>query len=86
MRQNSIIPRGRREWIQMVAVATLLLPVDTVQAQEGSEGNTTIFGGEEMTFFADHNFVTGGGAQSGVILTERATGISESLIFQAATN
>jgi hypothetical protein len=53
----------------------LLLLTSAVRAQEGSQGNTTIFGGAEMTFFGSHNFVTGGGgAQPGVILTERAAG------------
>jgi hypothetical protein len=43
-------------------------------AQEGSQGNTTIFANRQMTFFGNHNFVTGGsGAQPGVILTERTT-------------
>jgi len=53
----------------------LLLLGQFAQAQEGSQGNTTIFGGAQMTFFSNHNFVTGGGgAQPGVILTERAAG------------
>lgn len=59
----------------MAASAALLLFGQLAQAQEGSQGNTTIFGGAQMTFFSNHNFVTGGGgAQPGVILTERATG------------
>lgn len=62
-------------WISMAASAALLLFGQLAQAQEGSQGNTTIFGGAQMTFFSNHNFVTGGGgAQPGVILTERATG------------
>lgn len=45
----------------------------SVHAQEGTQGNTTIFGGAQMTFFANHNFVAGGnGALPGIILTERA--------------
>ena len=45
------------------------------RAQQGSQGNTTIFGGAQMTFFANHDFVSGGGgAQPGVILTDRASG------------
>ena len=62
-------------WRSMAVSAALLLVGHLAQAQEGSQGNTTIFGGAEMTFFSNHNFVTGGGgAQPGVILTERAAG------------
>ena len=59
----------------MAVSAAVLLLGHLARAQEGSQGNTTIFGGAQMTFFSNHNFVTGGGgAQPGVILTERATG------------
>ncbi|MGG7664456.1 T9SS type A sorting domain-containing protein [Dyadobacter sp. BHUBP1] len=62
-------------WRSMAVSAALLLVGHLSHAQEGSQGNTTIFGGAEMTFFSNHNFVTGGGgAQPGVILTERAAG------------
>jgi hypothetical protein len=62
-------------WRSAAVSAALLLLGHLAQAQEGSQGNTTIFGGAQMTFFSNHNFVTGGGgAQPGVILTERATG------------
>ncbi|WP_353718695.1 T9SS type A sorting domain-containing protein [Dyadobacter sp. 676] len=48
---------------------------DVALAQQGGQGNTTIFGGAQMTFFGNYNFNTGGGgAQPGVILTERASG------------
>lgn len=44
----------------------------TVQAQQASQGNTTIFGGSQMTFFGNHNFITGGqGTQPGIIGTVR---------------
>ncbi|GAB4016838.1 hypothetical protein [Spirosoma koreense] len=50
----------------------LLILALTAQAQEGSQGNTTIFNGAEMTFFGNHNFLTGGGgAQPGIIGTLR---------------
>ncbi|SEJ37820.1 Por secretion system C-terminal sorting domain-containing protein [Dyadobacter sp. SG02] len=66
---------SRKGWISRALLGTLLLPGVVAQAQEGSQGNTTIFGGAQMTFFSNHNFVTGGGgAQPGVILTERAAG------------
>lgn len=46
----------------------------TSMAQEGSLGNTTIFGGAQMTFFGNSDFMTPtGGTQPGVILTERET-------------
>lgn len=70
--------RPRRDVGQVIAVAMLLLLLALVfeaRAQEGSQGNTTIFGGAQMTFFASHDFATpAGGTQPGVILTERATG------------
>ena len=72
-------------WISMAVSATLLLLGNLAHAQEGSQGNTTIFGGAQMTFFADHNFATGGGgAQPGVILTERAAGSFGVLNFSGA--
>ncbi|MGN7890333.1 T9SS type A sorting domain-containing protein [Dyadobacter sp. 22481] len=74
MKHNNISSYGKG-WTSMVASITLLLFGHLTHAQEGSQGNTTIFGGGQMTFFSNHNFVTGGGgAQPGVILTERAVG------------
>jgi len=74
MKQQYTKPSGKG-WISMAVSAALLFVGHFGQAQEGSQGNTTIFGGAEMTFFSNHNFVTGGGgAQPGVILTERAAG------------
>ncbi|MGG7664458.1 T9SS type A sorting domain-containing protein [Dyadobacter sp. BHUBP1] len=74
MKQQYTNPPGSG-WRSMAVSAALLLVGHLGHAQEGSQGNTTIFGGAEMTFFSNHNFVTGGGgAQPGVILTERAAG------------
>ncbi|SDH37171.1 Por secretion system C-terminal sorting domain-containing protein [Dyadobacter soli] len=74
MKQN-YTTSSRKGWISQAALTALLLVGNLAQAQEGSQGNTTIFGGAQMTFFSNHNFVTGGGgAQPGVILTERAAG------------
>lgn len=69
-----------------ISMALAIIAVSlSAHAQEGSQGNTTIFGGAEMTFFADHNFVTGGGGpQPGVILTERAAGNFGILNFSGA--
>lgn len=64
-----------RELVKTPILLLFLALVHIAEAQEGSQGNTTIFGGAQMTFFADHNFATGGGGtQPGVILTERAAG------------
>ncbi|HWV32021.1 MAG TPA: T9SS type A sorting domain-containing protein [Dyadobacter sp.] len=74
MTQNHTIS-SRKGWISTAVSTALLLLGPLAQAQEGSQGNTTIFGGAQMTFFSNHNFITGGGgAQPGVILTERASG------------
>ncbi|WP_426293910.1 T9SS type A sorting domain-containing protein [Dyadobacter endophyticus] len=74
MKQNYTIS-SKKGWISMAVSSALLLVGHFAQAQEGSQGNTTIFGGAQMTFFSNHNFITGGGgAQPGVILTERAAG------------
>lgn len=74
MKENYTTSSGKG-WINLAASTALLLLGQLAQAQEGSQGNTTIFGGAQMTFFSNHNFVTGGsGAQPGVILTERASG------------
>lgn len=82
-------PQSRtRDWLQILSLKVLLLlfaMAIEVKAQEGSQGNTTIFGGAQMTFFGNHNFLTGGsGAQPGVILTERATANISYLNFSGA--
>ena len=59
--------------LKIFVLSALVALANGVRAQEGTQGNTTIFGGAQMTFFANHNFVTGGnGALPGIILTERA--------------
>ncbi|GLU53493.1 hypothetical protein Dfri01_29540 [Dyadobacter frigoris] len=43
-------------------------------AQQASQGNTTVFGGAEITVFGAHNFVTGGGGtQPGIVKTIRTS-------------
>jgi hypothetical protein len=70
-------------WLLILIVLPGL--INQVQAQEGSQGNTTIFGGAQMTFFGNHDFVTGGsGTQPGVILTDRAAGNFGILNFSGA--
>jgi hypothetical protein len=84
MKQPYINPPGK-DWIKAVMFIALLLLVHLARAQQGGQGNTTIFGGGQMTFFANYNFNTGGsGAQPGVILTERATGNFGILNFSGA--
>ncbi|WP_254411175.1 hypothetical protein [Dyadobacter diqingensis] len=79
MEKPYINPFRMQGWIKLMSSAALVAsivtaPFSNAQAQEGSQGNTTIFGSAEMTFFGNHDFVTGGaGTQPGVILTERAT-------------
>ncbi|WP_025763404.1 hypothetical protein [Dyadobacter tibetensis] len=66
---------GKREWVSLVMLTALMMLAYMARAQEGSQGNTTIFGGAQMTFFNNHDFVAPtGGTQPGVILTERAAG------------
>jgi hypothetical protein len=75
MKQHYATRSRRKDWIEICVLAILLGLTTGVFAQEGTQGNTTIFGGGQMTFFGNHNFLTGGsGAQPGIILTERATG------------
>lgn len=72
MKQTYKIKSRRKGWMGAGLLALAL--AGGAFAQEGSQGNTTIFGGAQMTFFGNHNFLTGGaGTQPGVILTERAT-------------
>jgi hypothetical protein len=74
-----------RDWVKTPTLFFLLGLAQVALAQEGSQGNTTIFGGAQMTFFANHNFITGGGGtQPGVILTERAAGNFGVLNFSGA--
>lgn len=59
-------------WAKTVALLALLVTGFTSKAQQGSSGNTYIFGGAEMTFFGAHDFVNGGsGALPGVVGTVR---------------
>ncbi len=56
---------------RLAAVCLMAISLSTF-AQQGSQGNTTIFSGAQMTVFGAHNFVTGGsGTQPGIINTIR---------------
>ncbi|PWJ59379.1 putative secreted protein (Por secretion system target) [Dyadobacter jejuensis] len=75
LNQNSIpIPfkwKGVRSYNIVIRIVFMAFVID-VHAQEGTQGNTTIFSGAQMTFFGDHNFTTGGGGtMPGIINTER---------------
>lgn len=67
----------RRDMGQIVLITALLLLLVLVfqaRAQEGSQGNTTVFAGAQVTFFGNHDFVTGGGGtMAGIVNTERTT-------------
>ena len=70
---NDLSVSGIRGRVGFLILLVLFAIWNPAKAQEGSQGNTTIFGGAQMTFFGNHDFVAGGsGAQPGVILTERA--------------
>lgn len=59
-------------WVHRSAFLALIALSGTAQAQQGSSGNTYIFGGAQMTFFGAHDFVNGGsGALPGIIGTVR---------------
>lgn len=58
--------------MKIAALLTLLVAGFASRAQQGSSGNTYIFGGAEMTFFGAHDFANGGnGALPGIIGTVR---------------
>lgn len=63
----------RVSWAKaLLVLAGIPLTLGEARAQQGSSGNTTIFNGAEMTFFGQHDFVSGGGgSQPGVINTIR---------------
>lgn len=87
MKQTYINPSLFKGWKNAAAMLALFAAasVGTAMAQEGSQGNTTIFGGAQMTFFGNHNFLTGGsGTQPGIILTERASANISYLNFSGA--
>ncbi|HEV7381482.1 MAG TPA: hypothetical protein VGN64_16910 [Dyadobacter sp.] len=86
MKRNYINPSFLKGWKHAAASLLLCATIGgSAQAQQGSLGNTTIFGGAQMTFFGNHNFLTGGaGTQPGVILTERATANISYLNFSGA--
>jgi hypothetical protein len=86
MKQNYTSSSGKG-WVSMAASIALLLSGHLATAQEGGQGNTTIFSGGQMTFFGDYNFGTGGsGAQPGIIGTERAPAVYGILNFAATAN
>lgn len=86
MKQNYTNSFGKA-WISMAVTTTLLLLGQIGNAQQGGQGNTTIFSGAQMTFFGDYNFGTGGGgAQPGIIGTERAPSPYGILNFATTAN
>ncbi|WP_342083682.1 T9SS type A sorting domain-containing protein [Dyadobacter sp. OTU695] len=60
-------------WVHRGAFLALIALSGTARAQQGSSGNTYIFGGAQMTFFGAHDFGNGGsGALPGIIGTVRS--------------
>ena len=75
----------KRDWMSLLILIAWFMFSYTARGQEGGQGNTTIFGGAQMTFFQNYDFtVGGGGAQPGVILTERTTNNFGVLNFSGA--
>ena len=72
MKQTYINSSRRKDWIQIGFLALLLGSAPAAFAQEGTQGNTTVFNGGEAAFFGQHTFVAGGaGTQPGIIKTIR---------------
>ena len=72
MKQTYINSSRRKDWIQIGFLALLLGSTPAAFAQEGTQGNTTVFNGGEAAFFGQHTFVAGGaGTQPGIIKTMR---------------
>jgi hypothetical protein len=67
--------------VSILPLIGLAIPAN---AQQSSQGNTTIFSGASMTVFSAHNFLTGGsGTQPGIVKTIRTVPLG---IFKFSTN
>ncbi len=87
MKQTYITRSRKRDWIEIGLLAILLGLATGTFAQEASLGNTTVFGGAQMTLFGNHNFVTGGaGTQVGIIGTERTSAAGYGKVNYAANS
>jgi len=74
MKQTYINSSRRKDWIQIGFLALLLGSTPAAFAQEGTQGNTTVFNGGEVAFLGQHTYVAGGaGTQPGIIKTIRTT-------------
>lgn len=86
MKNIILIPMQKYLKIIAASAACIALYIPT-HAQQGGQGNTTIFSGAQMTLFGDHNFATGGGGtQPGIIGTERAPAVYGVLNFATTAN
>ncbi|CAG5000590.1 hypothetical protein DYBT9275_02493 [Dyadobacter sp. CECT 9275] len=85
---NTSTRNGARELANVLILLVLLALAFVARAQEGSQGNTVIHNNGQMTFFGNHNFLTGGGgALPGLILTQRETATMSVLNYgPAVTN
>lgn len=68
--RNSFVSRKRDRVSLLILLVLFVLALDA-RAQEGSQGNTTVFNGAQMTFFGAHTFMSGTGTQKGIIKTIR---------------
>lgn len=67
---------ANRKTLAASLILLWLHSVPNAVAQEGSQGNATIFAGAQATFFDNHNFISSPaspGTQPGIIGTERTT-------------
>ncbi|MEO6686429.1 MAG: T9SS type A sorting domain-containing protein [Dyadobacter sp.] len=73
-------------WIRRCSIIPLLGLSLFANAQQASQGNTTVFGGAEITVFGAHNFLTGGGGtQPGIVKTIRTLPLGVLKFGTAAT-
>lgn len=72
MKNTYINPVLKNGWNKVMTGLLFLASVTISHAQQGSTGNTYIFGGAEMTFFGAHDFANAGsGSLPGIIGTVR---------------
>jgi len=92
MEITDTLPGSKKGWMKIMASLALLAVGAAAQAQEGSQGNATVFAGAQATFFGNHSFVAPSatpGTLAGIINTERttsATGTGYGVVNYAAAS